>query len=212
MPEQHAASDFVSLFPSDDIPGIIQSILTSVAPIARIFLCEKENDLTKRFYKVLCRNPEYRRGPIEPRLESSIVVFDGEEPDITGRADIIFTCGRGLETYFPVEAKRLYVTYPSGKMAPLVTDYIKDGMMRYVTGQYASKMVEGAMLGYVCDNTVSAARKALDATVTSNTATLRLAGDGAWQTSALAVTPPIDETRHDLDGRKFTMYHILTKV
>lgn len=147
-----------------------------------------------------------------PYLEVPVVVIDDDEPEITGRADIIYTRGKGLETYFPVEAKRLFVTYPSGKNASLVTDYIDDGMMRYVTGQYASKMTEGAMLGYVCDSTITKARSALSAEVDKQALTVRLGENGSWQGSVLAVTPLGDETRHDLGNRSFTMYHILTKV
>lgn len=211
MPECHAATDFVNLFPSEDIPRIIQNIQTSIGTLSRTFPGEKENDLTKRLYKDLCRNPEYRRGPIVPLWESWLVNLTGSDAEITGRADILFLCG-GLETYFLVEAKRLFVTYPAGSKKNLVTDYINDGMMRYVTGQYASKMTEGAMLGYVCDSTIPTAKKTLSAEVAKEAVKLRLSKTGAWQTSSLAVTPPVDETRHDLDDRSFTMYHILAKV
>lgn len=212
MPESHAAADFVSLFPSEDITRILQNLQNGCGALVRETQFELENDLTKRLFKQLCRCPEYRTGPIEPHWESHIVAFDEDEPEITGRVDIKFSCGRGIETYFPVEAKRLYVTYPKGAKASLVKDYINDGMMRYVTGQYASKMTEGAMLGYVCDGTVPVAKKTLSAEIDKETVRLRLIKSGAWQTSSIAVTPPVDETRHDLDGRNFTMYHILTEV
>jgi len=211
MPESHAALDFVNLFPAEDIPRILQNILTCVGSLSRKFPGEKENDLTKRLYKDLCRNPEYRRGPIVPLWESWLVNLTESDAEITGRADILFLCG-GLETYFLIEAKRLFVTYPAGGKKHLVTDYIIDGMMRYVTSQYASKMTKGAMLGYVCDSTVPVAKKALSAEVGKEAGKLRLAKSGAWQTSSLAVTPTVDETRHELDDRRFTMYHILTKV
>jgi hypothetical protein len=213
MPESHPAASFVKLFPFEDIPRILQNIQTCCATLSRQTPGEKENDLTKRLYKKLCRFPEYRTGPIVPYPESATVVIDDDEPELTGRADIIFTCGLGLETYFAVEAKRLFVTYPSGKKAPLVMEYINDGMMRYVTGQYASKMTEGAILGYVCDNTVSDARNVLVNAVEKETRQLHLiTAAGAWQKSPLGVSPAIDETRHALKHRLFTMYHILTKV
>lgn len=212
MPESHPAASFERLFPFEDIPRIIQNILSCCATLSRQIPGEKENDLTRRLYIQLCRFPEYRVGPIVPYPESATVVIDDDEPELTGRADIIFTCSLGLETYFAVEAKRLFVTYPSGKSASLVTGYINDGMMRYVTGQYASKMTEGAMLGYVCDNTVPDARSILAQAVTKESVKLHLATDGVWQESTLEVSPSIDETRHDLMHRRFTMYHILTKV
>lgn len=212
MPEKHAAEGFVNLFPTEDTRRILQNIQNCCGALARQTPFELENDLTKRLFEQLCRCPEYRTGPVEPHWESQIVAFDEDEPEITGRADIKFSCGRGIETYFPIEAKRLYVTYPKGGKAPLVTDYINDGMMRYVTGQYASKMTEGAMLGYVCDGAVPVAKNALSAAVDKQAVKLRLAENGAWQESVLAVAPPVDETCHKLDNRDFTMYHILTKV
>lgn len=212
MPESHSASDFVKLFPAEDISRILQNLQNCCETLERQNLFELENDLTKRLFKQLCRCREYRIGPVEPHWESQVVRFDEDEPEITGRVDIKFSCGRGIETYFPVEAKRLYVTYPKGAKASLVKDYINDGMMRYVTGQYASKMTEGAMLGYVCDSTVPVAKKALAAEVAKEALKLQLARNGAWQTSPLAVSHPVDETSHDLDDRSFAMYHILTKV
>jgi len=212
MPEGHAAAGFVNLFPGEDISWIVQNLLNCCETLVRQTPSELENDLTKRLFLQLCRCPEYRTGPIEPHWESHIVVVDADEQGITGRVDIKFSCGRGIETYFPVEAKRLFVTYQKCGNKSLVTDYVNDGMMRYVTGQYASKMVEGAMLGYVCDSTIPAAKKALTAGITKQSSKLRITGNGALQKSSLAVTPPVDETNHDLDNRRFTMYHLLTKV
>lgn len=84
--------------------------------------------------------------------------------------------------------------------------------MRFVTGQYGSKMTAGAMLGYVCDNAVSAAKSALIAATDQDAEKLRLTADGRWQESIIEVTPPVEETRHELESRGFTIYHILTKV
>ena len=212
MPESHSAAGFVRLFPSEDIPRILQNLQSCCETLVRQKPSEIENDLTKRLYLQLCRYPEYRTGPLEPHWESQVVVLDDDEPGITGRVDIRFSCGRGIETYFPVEAKRLFVTYPKGGKASLVADYIDDGMMRFVTGQYGSKMTVGAMLGYVCDNTVPKAKSALIAATGKDALKLRLTADGRWQESNLNVSPPVDETRHNLDSRGFTIFHIVTKV
>jgi hypothetical protein len=212
MAEGHSAAGFVRLFPSEDIPSILQNLQSCCKTLIRQKPSEIENDLTKRLYLQLCRYSEYRTGPIEPHWESQVVVLDDDEPGITGRVDIRFSCGRGIETYFPVEAKRLFVTYPKGRNASLVADYIDDGMMRFVTGQYGSKMTVGAMLGYVCDNTVSKARSALIGAIDNYAEKLRLTAEGRWQESTIEVTPPVDETRHELDSRGFTIYHMLTKV
>lgn len=211
MPEHYAASDFVALFPYEDIPRIIQNIQDCCTSLKRLEPCEKENNLSKRLYLKLCCLPEYRRGPIVPLWESWLVDLTNANAEIAGRADILFLCG-GLETYFLVEAKRLFVTYPGGTKDALVDEYIQEGMMRFVSGQYASKMTEGAMLGYVFDSTVPIMRNALSSAVAKQSGKLQLAGNGAWRSSALAIIPSVDETRHDLGNRSFTMYHILTEV
>lgn len=212
MVKGHAAAGFVRLFPTEDIPEILQNLQTCCEKLTRKSPSEIENDLTKRLFQQLCRRPEYRTGPIEPHWESQVVVVDDDEPGFTGRVDIRFSCGRGIETYFPVEAKRLFVTYPKGKKASLIADYIDDGMMRFVTGQYASKMTTGAMLGYVCDAQVAKAKDALMAAVALAAAKLRLTADGTWRKSGLAIAPAVAETRHGLEARCFTIYHILTRV
>jgi len=212
MSECHSAAGFVRLFPSEDIPSILQNLQTCGETLIRHKPSEIENDLTKRLYLQLCRYPEYRTGPIEPHWESQVVVLDDDEPGITGRVDIRFSCGRGIEAYFPVEAKRLFVTYPKGGKASLLADYIDDGMMRFMSGQYGSKMTAGSMLGYVCDNTVSKAKSALIVAIGKDALKLRLTANGRWQQSIINVTPPVDETRHEVESRGFTIYHIMTKV
>ena len=200
------------LFPADDIPRIIQNILNCCEKLTRSERGEKENKLSERLYKALLKYTEYHTGPIQPHIEAATVICEDEEPDITGRVDINFYCGRGIQTYFAVEAKRLYVTYPSGKLAALVSDYIDDGMMRYVKGQYSSKMISAAMLGYVFDKPLIDARSVLSAVVSQKKKTLKLSEEGAWCESQLAVNPSIDETQHELSQGPFTMFHILTQV
>lgn len=213
MPEtQHPGAEYVKLFPTDDIPRIIQNILDCCEKLTRSESGEKENKLSERLYKALLRYTEYHTGPIQPHIESATVICEDEEPDITGRVDINFYCGRGIQTYFAVEAKRLYVTYPSGKLAALVSDYIDDGMMRYVKGQYSSKMISAAMLGYVFDKPLAAARSALSAAVSQKKQDLRLPEGGTWRESQLTISPPIDETQHELSQGPFTVFHILTQV
>jgi hypothetical protein len=212
MVEGHAAAGFVRLFPTEDIPGILQNLRTCCEKLTRQSPFELENDLTKKLFQQLCRRAEYRTGPIEPHWESQVVVIEDDEPGITGRVDLSFSCGRGIETYFPVEAKRLFVTYPKGRKASLVADYINDGMMRFVTGQYGAKMTASAMLGYVCDSPVSKAKSALVAAMGLDAGKLRLVDGGAWRESSIMVTPPVAETRHGLGERDFTIYHLLTKV
>lgn len=211
MPECHPAIQFVKLFPEEEIPRIIQNILDCCETLTRQAPHENENSLSRRLFKKLMRFPEYHIGPVVPHWESWIVNVSEEDVAITGRGDILF-CGGGVQTYFLVEAKRLFVTFPGGDKRSLLKEYITDGMMRFVTGQYASKMNAGAMLGYVFDKSLGDAKVALSAAVNEEKTKLKITHDGEWQESDIAVNPPVDETRHSLDQGDFNIYHILTDI
>ena len=54
------------------------------------------------------------------------------------------------ERYIAFECKRLNVSFTSGKKS-LALDYVNEGMMRYISAQYAKNLPLGVMLGYVMD-------------------------------------------------------------
>lgn len=79
---------------------------------------------------------------------------------MNGRADIRITCGQGIDTDFIVEAKRLFLKRPNGRLNSLVAAYTgEEGMMRFVTGKYAPYQQSSAMLGYVYDIDLAEAQK-----------------------------------------------------
>ncbi len=75
--------------------------------------------------------------------------FKGER---LGRLDLRFKHRHSQRVYFAFEAKRLHVTYPSGKFSVEYTTYAgDDGLMAFVEGQYAKGFPACGMLGYVMD-------------------------------------------------------------
>lgn len=210
MPNRHPASEYVKLFQNEDIPRIIQNIQECCKGLIRESPYEQEKYISKRLFFKLIKKPEYLDGPIVPQWESWLVPIEEDDENFSGRADILFS-GSGIYTYFLIEAKRLYVPFPSGT-DHLLGEYINEGMMRFVKGQYAPMMIASAMLGYVFDNSVANTKKALAGAVHLKAAELQLSDDGDFQQSAIVANPPVDETRHSLDQRKFTIYHILAKV
>ena len=89
------------LFKKSLIPVIVQDVLDACKSLKAPPKGEKrpEEDLSKQVYRQLLRIPRYSTGPLEPHLESWL-------PDIESRADIRFSCGAGIHTYFIFEAKR----------------------------------------------------------------------------------------------------------
>ena len=116
-------------------------------------IVRQEEHLTGQICKRLRPLRRYREGPLEFHQESNL-------PDMNGRADIRITCGQGIDTDFIVEAKRLFLKRPNGRLNSLVAAYTgEEGMMRFVTGKYAPYQQSSAMLGYVYDIDLAEAQK-----------------------------------------------------
>ena len=61
-----------------------------------------------------------------------------------------------------------------GKMDAGNDDYVNDGMMRFIFGQYAPFMKTGAMLGYVYDGDIKIARSGVARYIKSREKELKL--------------------------------------
>jgi hypothetical protein len=197
-----AHGNWPDLFPGDHIPQVLQDVLDACKDLKRPGKEEKrpEEAITKQVYEKLRQMPHYRRGPLEPHFESWL-------PDLDSRADIRFSCGKGIDTYFLVEAKRLFVTFPKGARNSLVKAYIIEGMMRFVESRYAPFQETSAMLGYVHDEAIATVREVLAKEIAKEAGPLHL--KSGLRPSTLRVTPQVEETCHAPDlHRSFTLYHL----
>lgn len=67
-----------------------------------------------------------------------------------GKIDVAVLLDQERERYLAYECKRLNVIHGRTR-GSLATRYVKDGMMRFLTEQYAEGLPVGCMLGYVMD-------------------------------------------------------------
>lgn len=74
--------------------------------------------------------------------------------------DFVLTIGDDEDVYLACECKRLNVPYKKG-VRTLVGEYVDEGLMRFVTGQYSSGLPLAMMLGYVMDAKTDVARRGL---------------------------------------------------
>lgn len=72
--------------------------------------------------------------------------------------DFVVTIGDDEDVYLACECKRLNVPYRTGVRA-LVGEYVDEGLMRFVTGQYSSGLPLAMMLGYVMNAKTDMARR-----------------------------------------------------
>lgn len=207
------AITFTQLFPAHHISVILLSLLQAGTTLRKKADNEREDLLTNRLYKELVKTPKFRDGPLDIRLQPEILSPDSDKDTPGGKIDLLVSCGLGYEVYFSIEAKRLRVcatgTHVTFYGSP---EYVKDGMMRFVTGQYAPKMRAGAMLGYVFDSKIEKARSSIDKCVRNRTKVLKMKPPSGLIKSSILAEMQIDETRHDLIERHFIIYHVLMAV
>ncbi len=73
---------------------------------------------------------------------------------VGSKIDFVLTIGDDEAIYLACECKRLNVPYKK-KTRALAHEYVRDGLTRFVTGQYANGLPLAMMIGYVMDAQVT---------------------------------------------------------
>lgn len=136
---------------------IIRSVWLSCA--GRFNFQSEENKITDQLALMLQRHPYSRKlWLIVP--QHKLLDSDSNGDVVTkGFIDFALFFTLDQETYIAYECKRLNVQFPSG-FRSLADKYVDEGVMRYVSAQYAQELPFGVMIGYVLDSDTP---KALDA-------------------------------------------------
>ena len=220
-------------FPESEIPFILAGILRCMATVNKTKPCEHENDITIRLWKKLRRDDELNARPTHFDPEAW-ELNEKDEDGKVGRLDLRFLLLAPIKPtpVFAIEAKRLHVTFPRAGWSSLVPEYVtshtskpvaeEQGVMCFVSGRYSRGLRAGAMLGYVFDGEVDAARASIAATIQTHAKKLKLVPSSRLADSAiLPGKSGISESVHDLADKidlgdlfreRFTIYHLLVPV
>lgn len=173
-----------ALFPEGLIPQILDLVWETWQHFEKPGSGEHEVPITRRFKHALKQQKDFRRLPV--RIEREPAEDDSLTGEELGRIDLKFNpAGSALEeVYFAFECKRLYALV-GGSVRALTSEYVGEGMMRFVEGRYASRMPNGGMIGYVLDGTSERARLQLAKTIASSATRLLLSPGTGLDPSAL---------------------------
>ncbi|MCA1197922.1 hypothetical protein K9B35_08085 [Sphingomonas sp. R647] len=92
-----------------------------------------------------------------------------------GQIDLAVILDWDRTRYLAYECKRLNVIYSGGRQS-LAGPYVTDGMMRFITEQYAEGLEVGCMLGYVLDGDLGFSMERLANAIASHAALNILGG------------------------------------
>lgn len=90
-----------------------------------------------------------------------------------GQIDLAVLLDQGCTRYLAYECKRLNVHYGAARQS-LATPYVKEGIKRFITEQYAEGLSVGCMLGYVLDGDMAFARERVHAAINTDTGAIGL--------------------------------------
>ena len=191
------------------VPEILDLVIStwnampSPAPDAR------EDPTTDELCKRLQQNRNSCNLPFQIRPQ--IVELEPQSGENPGRMDITFIPPVAREDiYFSLECKRLNVV-KDGKVRPYSSEYVTQGMMRFIRGQYAKRVRHGAMLGYVLDGDVAKAIKNVVKAIKDRFEDLGMEAPGEMLPSSISPKNlTLKETRHTRtnDLGTFQMHHI----
>jgi hypothetical protein len=203
------ASMWSDTFPEDLIPRILELVIETWLPFPKPASSDHEVPITRRFKHALKQAKDFRRLPL--RIEREPAEDDPGTGEELGRIDLKFLPAVSAleEVYFAFECKRLNATV-KGTRRTLASEYVTEGMMRFVTGQYASSVNSGGMLGYVLDGKSDEATTSVGQNIASRRTELRMSASADLERSALHPdNPSIRRTDHARSAqREFRIHHI----
>lgn len=194
------------LFPDGLLPDVLELVVSSWQAFAKPQPTELEPQITRRFAQDLRKNQVLRRLPFN--VEREVPIDDTLFARELGRIDIKFTAGYRNDVYFGLECKKLNVLFRSGKKT-LAREYVVDGMMRYVQGKYAQRLLHSGMVGYVMDGECNEAAKCVHAVVKRFRRKLKVVAPVILAKSSIRPSDDsVMETRHSLGTLTFTIHHM----
>ena len=196
-------------FPEDLIPRMLDLIFETWQPFPKPAATDHEVPITRRFKHALKQAKDFRKLPV--RIEREPAEDDPKTGEELGRIDLKFlpAVSAREEVYFAFECKRLNATM-NGTRRTLATEYVTEGMMRFVTGRYSSSVRSGGMIGYVLDGKSNEAMASVSQNIANRRTELQMSASAGLQHSTLRPdNHSIRQTGHALSKqRTFQLHHI----
>lgn len=106
-----------------------------------------------------------------------LVEDDDGSVSMSSNIDFVLTIGDDEDVYLACECKRLNVPYNKRGIRGLAGEYVDEGLMRFISGQYSNGLPAAMMLGYVMNARTDQAHRRLKSAMAFRSAAVRLQSD-----------------------------------
>lgn len=190
------------------VPDILALVIASWESLPEPASNELENSITNRLCARMQNAPNRESFPFH--IQPQDVILEPDTGDELGRTDIAFKPFVPSDRiYFCLECKRLNVKAPRPRT--YCSEYVRKGMQRFVSGQYAGAVRNGGMLAFVLDADLTAAIAGVQDNIHSAQTELGMSTPANFSTSTIR---PADirlrETNHlrTHNPEPFTIHHL----
>ena len=191
------------------VPEILELILSSWRNMPKLAPGAREDPTTAE----LCRRLRQNRsgGDLPLRVDIQMVELGAGADADQGRMDIVFSpLVPTEEVYFCLECKRLNVVSCKG-VRSYAGEYVTEGMVRFIRGQYAACVRHGGMLAYVLDGNIGSALAGVASSIRRRYRELKMQAPGEMVRSSIRASDgAIRETHHTRysGSSPFCIHHI----
>lgn len=217
MNEAHAWLALFPKFPESQVSVALEILLAAGIGLQKKKPTEREDDISRRLLLKIKQNVQFRQANLD--VDFQFNVHDPRDLDdaLRGIPDITFKLLNAPKPvpYFAIEAKRLRFRSPGGSFETGNSEYVSghQGMRCFTEDRYAEGLNAGAMLGYVYDSDMDAAKEGINNLIQKHAKRLKCKEPHQLKASTLpSVRQCVDETIHTLDGRDFRIFHIFFAV
>jgi hypothetical protein len=198
-------------FPNGLIPAIVSLVLDTWTALPKPTRDDHETAISRSLRNAMRQAKNLSRA-LPCLIDREVVEDDPESGEEKGRIDIRFIQGCDESVYFAFECKRLNVP-ANGGCKSLAREYVDEGMMRFVTGKYATGLTQGGMIGFVMDGKSATATAKVDEAIRARLGVLLMSpGVGLAISSLFPSTPTLRETRHPRRSPALTLHHVFLEV
>jgi len=203
-------ADWVDLIDSQ-VPDILDLVIVSWESLPAPAANELENNITNRLCARMQNAPNRETFPFH--IQPQDVLLEPGSGDELGRTDIAFKPFVPSDRiYFCLECKRLNVrVLNTPRPRPYFSEYVRNGMLRFVSGQYAGAVRNGGMLAFVLDADLTAAMAGVQGNIHAAQTDLGMSSPADFASSSIRPADTwIRETNHQRahNPEPFTIHHL----
>ncbi len=203
-------ADWVDLIDSQ-VPDILALVIASWDSLPAPAANELENSITNRLCAKMQNAPD--RETYFFHIQPQDVILEPGTGAELGRMDIAFKPFVPSDRiYFCLECKRLNVRVPNiPRPRTYFSEYVRHGMLRFISGQYAGVVRNGGMLAFVLNGDLTVAIAGVQENIQAAQAELGMSSPADFSASSIRPADArIRETSHRRahDSEPFTIHHL----